>query len=110
MKKISQACDRFVGLDVHAATIAVAVADLGGEVRFLGTIPNRTESVMKLVKRLNAEGAWKACYEAGPTGYALYWMLTNVGIDCQVIAPTLVPMKAGDRIKTDRRDALRPGN
>lgn len=107
MKKISQVCDRFVGLDVHAATIAVAVAEKGGEVRFLGTIPNRTEPILKLVKRLNAEGAWKACYEAGPTGYVLYWLLTRLGIACQVIAPTLVPMKAGDRIKTDRRDALR---
>lgn len=107
MKKITQDFDRFVGLDVHAATIAVAVAERGGEVRFLGTIPNRTESVFKLVKRLNAEGAWKACYEAGPTGYVLYWLLTKAGISCQVIAPTLVPMKAGDRIKTDRRDALR---
>lgn len=107
MKKISQACDQFVGLDVHAATIAVAVAERGGEVRFVGTFPNRTESVLKLVKRLNAEGSWQACYEAGPTGYVLYWLLTRLGITCQVIAPTLVPMKAGDRIKTDRRDALR---
>ena len=107
MRKITQVIDRFVGLDVHAATIAVAVAERGGEVRFLGTIPNRTESVLKLVKKLNVEGAWKACYEAGPTGYVLYWLLTKVGIPCQVIAPTLVPMKAGDRIKTDRRDALR---
>jgi len=63
--------------------------------------------VVKLVKRLNAEGSWQACYEAGPTGYVLYWLLTRLGIACQVIAPTLVPMKAGDRIKTDRRDALR---
>ena len=107
MKKVSQIYDRYIGLDVHAATIAVAVAEIGGEVRFLGTIPNRTESVLKLVKRLNADGPWTACYEAGPTGYVLYWLLTKAGISCQVIAPTLVPMKAGDRIKTDRRDALR---
>jgi len=64
MKKISQVIGRFVGFDTHAATIAVALAERGGEVCFLGTIPNRTEAVLKLVKRLNAEGAWKACYEA----------------------------------------------
>jgi transposase len=59
------------------------------------------------VKKLNAEGPWKACYEAGPTGYALYWQLEKLGIECEVIAPTLVPAKAGDRVKTDRRDAER---
>jgi transposase len=98
---------RFVGLDVHAATIAVAIADNDGEVRSLGTISNRPDSVHRLVKKLNEGGAWKACYEAGPTGYALYWQLTKLGITCEVIAPTLVPMKAGDRVKTDRRDAER---
>lgn len=107
MNSIAHGVSRFVGLDVHAATIAVAVADLGGEVRFLGTIPNQSTSVCKLIKKLNEGGTWAACYEAGPTGYALYWALTKAGISCQVIAPTLVPMKAGDRIKTDRRDALR---
>ena len=107
MKMISRNIDRFVGLDVHAATIAVALAERDGEVRFLGTIPNRTEAVLKLVKRLGGDGLWTACYEAGPTGYALYWQLTKAGVHCDVIAPTLVPVKAGDRIKTDRRDALR---
>jgi transposase len=47
----------------------------------------------------------RACYEAGPTGYVLYWQLTTPGVECQVVAPTLVPVKAGDRVKTDRRDA-----
>lgn len=98
---------RFVGLDVHAETIAVAVAEPEGETRSIGIIANRAESVTRLVKKLNAGGAWKACYEAGPTGYALYWQLERLGIDCEVIAPTLVPMKAGDRVKTDRRDAER---
>lgn len=107
MNSITQGVSRFVGLDVHAASIAVAVAEQGAESRFLGTIANQSTSVWKLIKKLNAGGAWAACYEAGPTGYALYWMLTKAGIPCQVIAPTLVPMKAGDRIKTDRRDALR---
>jgi len=96
---------RFVGLDVHADTIAVAVAEEGGEVRVHGVIPNRLESIRKLIGKLGPAGQIKACYEAGPTGYVLYWQLTQLGIACDVIAPSLVPTKAGDRVKTDRRDA-----
>ncbi|MGB6604172.1 MAG: IS110 family transposase [Steroidobacteraceae bacterium] len=96
---------RFIGLDVHAETIAVAVAEPGGEVRSLGTVPNRPESVARLVKRLGKPEQLRACYEAGPTGYVLYWQLTQLGVECQVVAPTLIPVKAGDRVKTDRRDA-----
>jgi transposase len=96
---------RFVGLDVHADTIAVAVAEPGGEVRAYGVIPNRLESVRKLMGRLGPAKEIRACYEAGPTGYVLYWQLTQLGVACEVIAPSLVPTKAGDRVKTDRRDA-----
>lgn len=96
---------RFLGLDVHADTIAVAVAEPDGEVRSLGVIPNRSESVRKLIKHLGAVEQLRACYEAGPTGYVLYWQLSALGVECAVIAPTLVPVKAGDRVKTDRRDA-----
>jgi transposase len=95
---------RFLGLDVHAETIAVAIAEPDGEVRSLGTIANRAESIRKLVKKLGPVEQLRACYEAGPTGYVLYWQLVNWA-SCEVIAPTLVPVKAGDRVKTDRRDA-----
>jgi transposase len=97
---------RFVGLDVHADTISVAIAEKEA-VRALGTIPNQEDSVRRLVKKLNEGGEWVACYEAGPTGYVLYWQLTKMGIACEVIAPALVPTKPGDRVKTDRRDAAR---
>lgn len=98
---------RFVGLDVHADTIAVAVAEPNGEVRPLGVIPNRLESIRKLVAKLGPVQQVKACYEAGPTGYVLYWQLTALGVACEVVAPSLVPVKAGDRVKTDRRDAAK---
>ena len=100
MKKV-----RFIGLDVHADTIAAAVAEPGGEVRSLGVIPNRPESVRQLTKKLGPPAALRVCYEAGPTGYVIYWQLTALGVRCEVVAPTLVPTKAGDRVKTDRRDA-----
>jgi transposase len=96
---------RFLGLDVHADTIAVAVAEPGGEVRSLGMIPNRPESIRKFVKKLGPAELLRVCYEAGPTGYVIYWQLTALGVRCEVVAPTLVPTKAGDRVKTDRRDA-----
>lgn len=96
---------RFIGLDVHADTIAVAVAEPSGDVRSMGTIPNRAESIRKLVKKLGSAAQLRVCYEAGPTGYVIYWQLTGLGVHCDVVAPTLVPVKAGDRVKTDRRDA-----
>src|SRR5512142_274139 len=98
---------RFVGLDVHADTISVAVAEPGrdGAVRSLGRIPNRPEAIRKLVARLGRPESLRVCYEAGPCGYVVYWQLTQLGVACEVVAPTLIPVKAGDRVKTDRRDA-----
>jgi transposase len=96
-----------MGLDVRSKTIAVAIAEPEGEIRDMGIVPNRPEAVRKLVTKLGAADRLKACYEAGPTGYGLYWQLTQLGIACEVIAPTLIPTKPGERIKTDRRDAAK---
>jgi len=98
---------RFLGLDVHADTIAVAVAEPDGDVRALGVIPNRAESVRKVIRKLGPPERLRVCYEAGPTGYVLYWQLTGLGVACEVVAPTLIPTMAGDRVKTDRRDATK---
>src|SRR3981189_45846 len=100
---------RFLGLDVHAETIAVAIAEPDGEVRSLGTIPNRLESIRKLIKKRGPAEKVRACYEAGPTGYVVYWQLAELGVKCDVVAPTLVPVKAGDRGKRARRAAQQLG-
>jgi transposase len=107
MKKYSKH-GKYVGLDVHKETIAVSVADSdGGEVRYVGEIPNTPEAVEKLVRQLRKDGATLSfCYEAGPCGYGLHRQLGEWGQDCHVIAPSLIPKKPGDRVKTDRRDSL----
>lgn len=99
---------KFVGLDVHKETIAVSVAEPdGGEVRYLGEVPNTPDAIVKLIKRLRKEGVKLSfCYEAGPCGYGLHRQLRDLGQDCQVVAPSLIPKKPGDRVKTDRRDSL----
>lgn len=99
---------RYVGLDVHAATIAVAVAEPNaGEVRFLGEIANEPAAVRKLVRALRREGSeLQTAYEAGPTGYVLQRQLTKLGVDCLVVAPSRVPKPVSQRKrKNDRRDA-----
>lgn len=99
---------KYVGLDVHKETIAVSVAEAqGGEVRYFGEIANTPEAIEKLIKQLRKGGATLSfCYEAGPCGYGIHRQLTDFGWDCQVVAPSLIPKKAGDRVKTDRRDSL----
>lgn len=99
---------KYVGLDGHKETIAVSVAEAnGGEVRYVGEIANTPEAVGKLVRQLRKNGASLSfCYEAGGCGYGLHRHLTDLGWDCQVVAPSLIPKKAGDRVKTDRRDSM----
>lgn len=99
---------RYVGLDVHKDTIVMAVADeFGGDAEVLGTIPNEPGRLLSALRKLGALGYLRVCYEAGPTGYGLYRFLTQHGVYCAVVAPSLVPMKSSNRVKTDRRDARR---
>jgi transposase len=98
---------KYVGLDVHAETVAVAIAEPSGEVRSYGTIPAHTHAMDRLHKRLAQGGVEvRYVYEAGPTGFALCRHLRSRGIVCQVVCPSLVPRQPSKRIKTDRRDAL----
>jgi transposase len=99
----------FVGLDVHKKTIAVALVDgaAGAEVRFYGTIANTPDTVRVLCRKLAKDGqALHFCYEAGPCGYGVQRQLTRLGHRCDVVAPALIPRKVGDKVKTDRRDAM----
>jgi transposase len=98
---------RFVGLDVHCESIAVAISDSGrnGEVRYLGVIKNTFDSLKRLLKKIGNQTPLKFCYEAGPCGYVVYRWLTELKCDIEVVAPTLIPTRPGDRVKTDRRDA-----
>ena len=98
----------YVGLDVHKEAIVVAVAagGLRGEVREYGRISNTPAVLQRLVRKLGQEGVrLRFCYEAGPCGYGIQRQLSAHGHDCVVVAPSLIPKRAGDRVKTDRRDA-----
>jgi len=99
----------FVAFDTSKLRNAVAIAEAGrsGEVRFLGEIDNTPAATAKLLKKLAGQyDRVSFCYEAGPTGYGLYRQITGLGQACMVVAPSLIPKKAGDRVKTNRRDAL----
>ena len=99
---------RFIGLDIHKERISVAVAESGrsGAVEYLGEIANEPGAISKLCDRLRRPGKPLAfCYEAGPCGYGIHRQLTRLGHRCDVVAPSLIPTKAGDRVKTNRRDA-----
>lgn len=99
---------KFVGLDVSKDTIAVAIADPGrGEPRFHGTIQNKPEDIRKLMKKLGDPENLLVCYEAGSSGYGIYRLLLSMEIECLVVAPSLIPKRSGDRVKTDKRDSIR---
>jgi len=98
---------RYIGLDMHKATIAVAVAEEAGVPSSYGSITNDPAAVRKLMARLAGKDVeLRVAYEAGPTGYALHRQLTKMDIEC-VVAPSLIPVRPGDKVKTDRRDALK---
>jgi len=99
---------QYLGLDVHKAMIAVAIADASGAPSSYGSIANEPSAIRTLMTRLGGSDVQlHVAYEAGPTGYALHRQLTTMGIDCIVVAPSLIPKRAGDKVKTDRRDALK---
>jgi len=106
---MDQVTTTFVAMDTHKQTISVAIAEGGrrGETRFLGEISSRADAVAKMVGRLAKKHSKLAfCYEAGPCGYGLYRQIVALGHECVVVAPSLVPTRPGDRVKTDRRDAV----
>ena len=99
----------YVALDTSKLRNAVAIAEAGrnGEIRYLGEIDNAPAATAKLARRLaRKHAALTFAYEAGPTGYGLYRQIKSLGHDCIVVAPSLIPQKPGDRVKTNRRDAL----
>jgi transposase len=101
--------EAFVGLDTSKLRNAVAIADGGrsGEVRYFGEIENSGPATAKLVRKLASKyGRLTFCYEAGPTGYGLYRQIKSLGHECVVVAPSLIPKKPGNQVKTNRRDAI----
>jgi transposase len=106
---MNQSSTLYIGMDVHKDSIAVAYVtqDHGAEVTYLGTIGTRQCDIDQLIRKMQSRAKDLVfVYEAGPCGYWLYRYLTKKGHDCWVVAPSLIPKKAGDRVKTDRRDAV----
>jgi len=99
---------RYVGLDVHANSIVMAVADAGqAPAQVLKSIPYEEPRLLTELKRLGSLSSLRVCYEAGPTGFGLQRFLQSHGVDCVVVAPSMVPVQCGSRVKTDRRDACK---
>ncbi|HYM97009.1 MAG TPA: IS110 family transposase [Candidatus Sulfotelmatobacter sp.] len=103
---MSDATTRYLGLDVHKETVTMAVADASGAPTLVGTVRNRPDQIRQVVKRLSHDGHLVSAYEAGPTGYELHRQLVGLGVESYVVAPTLTPVRPGDRVKTDNRDAI----
>lgn len=101
--------EAFIGIDVAKLKNAIAVAESGreGEVRFWGEVDASDTSMRRIIQRIAAKfDRVHFCYEAGPTGYGLHRLIRSLGNECVVVAPSLIPRKPGDRVKTNRRDAL----
>ncbi|WNK21241.1 IS110 family transposase [Halomonas piscis] len=100
----------YIGLDVHKVSISVAVAEEGRQApEFLGEIPNEPKAIDQLIRQMSERFAGQPllfCYEAGPCGYGIYHQIQASGHDSEVVAPSLIPQRPGDRVKTDRRDAV----
>jgi len=96
-----------LGMDTSKNAIVVAVLMPGEEIPVLDRIWNEEGPVRHLVGRLGEVSALRACYEAGPCGFELHRLLSSMGVACDVVAPSLIPRRAGDRVKTGRRDASR---
>src|SRR3954463_14949770 len=108
-RSMAETTEAFVGIDVAKLRNAVAIADAGrdGEVRFYGEVDASPDSMRRLAAKLAGQDQrLHFCYEAGPTGYGLHRLLTGLGHSCVVVAPSLIPRKPSDRVKTNRRDAL----
>ena len=100
----------FIGLDVHAKSITIGLAESAGEARVYGTIANdlhALEKVLAKLKKAHPGTELRVCYEAGPTGFVIARRLGQLKVHCTVVAPSLIPVRSGERIKTDRRDALK---
>jgi len=103
---MTEGTTRYLGLDVHKATISVAAAAETGPPEAVATIANEPSAVRQLIERLGRGRRLVAAYEAGPTGYELYRQLLGLGVEVSVVAPSLTPTRPGDRVKTDNRDAV----
>ncbi len=100
----------YIGLDVHKKTIMVAISKEKGKAEIIGEYPNIDQGIKKLLKKLHTlseEAQLKICYEAGPCGYALLRILNDKKFECEIAAPSLIPIQAGNKIKTDKRDAIK---
>ena len=99
---------RFVGLDVHKDTVTIAVAEPGTAApEVLAVVPHELGAIVRQLRKLGKASELQCCYEAGPTGTQLCRSLRAKGYDCIIVAPSMIPQKAGDRVKTDRRDAIK---
>jgi len=99
-----------LGMDTSMNTIAVGVLRPGEEMPVVDRVFNDEDSIRRLIGRFPDRRMLSACYEAGPGGYELYRLLSSMGVDCEVVAPSLIPKGSSDRVKTDKRDAIGVGS